>query len=120
MKEIAFNWTVTAFLAGAKTVTRRDWKDSYAQTFKKGELVAAFNKQRRFGGKQIGIIKLTKTPYKENTRDIPEEDWIKEGMHVLQGEKKLIDGLIPAEFWMRWKEEPEDLWVVRFRIVELQ
>ena len=117
MKEISFNWTITAFLSGHKSVTRRDWKDSYAKTFKKGEVVAAYNKQRRFGGKKIGLIKLTQDPYKESTADIPEEDWYNEGMPVLEGEGVLIDGLMPSGFWLRWKTEPENLWVIRFTII---
>lgn len=117
MKEISFNWTVTAFLAGVKTVTRRDWKDSYAKTFKKGEFVAAYDKQRRFGGKRIGIIKLTKDPYKQSTAGLTDDDWYEEGMHVLEGEGKLIDGLHPGMFWFRWMAEPKDVWVIHFEMV---
>ena len=118
MKEISFNWTITAFLSGHKSVTRRDWKDSYAKTFKKGEIVAAYSKQRRFGGKKIGLIKLTQDPYKESTADMPVEDWYNEGMPVLEGEGVLLDGLIPSDFWLRWLTEPEDLWVIRFTILD--
>lgn len=118
MREISFNWTVTAFLAGVKTVTRRDWKDSYAKTFKKGELLAAYDKQRRFGGQRIGTIKLTKAPYKESTALIPEDDWYAEGLHVLEGEGKFVNGHTPGHFWLLWKSQPVDLWVVRFRVVE--
>ena len=125
MKEISFNWTVTAFLAGVKTVTRRDWKDIYAKTFKKGEIVAAYNKQRRFGGKKIGLIKLTQAPYKENTADIPYDDWFEEGMDVLEGEGVLFPhpsgedrrAMTPAMFWEEWKVNPRDLWVIRFKVV---
>ena len=118
MKEISFSWATTAFLSGAKTVTRRDWKDSYAKTFKKGEIVAAYNKQRRFGGKKIGFIRLSQDPYKESTADIPEEDWYNEGMPILEGEGVLVDGLMPSDFWLRWQTEPEDLWVIRFTIID--
>lgn len=118
MKEISFSWTTTAFLAGAKTVTRRDWKDPYAKTFKKGEIVAAYDKQRRFGGHKIGLIKLTQAPYKESTADIPEDDWFNEGFPVLEGEGQLVDGVLPAVFWLMWHDDPKDLWVIRFRIVE--
>lgn len=41
MRIISFAWTSPALLAGAKTVTRRDWDDSYARRFSAGELVAA-------------------------------------------------------------------------------
>ncbi len=117
MKEISFNWTITAFLSGHKSVTRRDWKDSYAKTFKKGEVVAAYNKQRRFGGKKIGLIKLSQDPYKESTAKLTGGDWYDEGLHVLEGEGKLIDGVHPKVFWLRWLAEPVNLWVIRFKIV---
>ncbi len=117
MKEISFNWTVTAFLSGHKTATRREWKDSYAKTFKKGELVAAYDKQRRFGGKRIGIIKLTKDPYKQSTAELTEDDWYAEGMDVLEGEGRLVDGLMPSMFWLNWQRDPKMLWVVKFKVV---
>ncbi len=125
MKEISFNWTVTAFLSGHKTVTRRDWKDSYAKTFKKGEIVAAYSKQRRFGGKKIGLIKLTQDPYKQSTANLTDDDWFEEGMHVLEGEGRMFpsrtgdpkDAETPTQFWEHWKRYPEDVWVIRFRIV---
>ncbi len=119
MKEISFNWTVTAFLSGHKTVTRRDWEDSYAKTFKKGEIVAAYSKQRRFGGKRVGTIKLTETPYKENISDMPKEDWVAEGFAMMTAEKKLINGRTPWDFYKRWIGEGKDLWVIRFRVVDL-
>ena len=119
MKEISFSWMTTAFLAGAKTVTRQDWKDSYAKTFKKGEIVAAYSKQRRFGGKKIGLIKLTQDPYKENVTDMPKEDWVAEGFALMVAEKKLMNGRTAWNFYKRWVGEEKDLWVVRFRVVEI-
>ena len=117
MKEISFNWAVTAFLSGYKSVTRRDWKDSYAKTFKKGEIVAAYSKQRRFGGRKIGLIKLTQAPYKQSTANLTEDDWFEEGMEILEGEGRLIAGEEPSIFWLLWKTEPKDLWVIHFKMV---
>ena len=117
MKSISFYHELSAFLSGAKTVTRREWKDSYAKTFKKGEIVAAYDKQRRFGGKKIGLIKLTQAPYKENISDMPKEDWVEEGFAMMTAEKKLINGRTPWNFYKRWIGEGKDFWVVRFRIV---
>ena len=119
MKEISFSWTTPAFLAGVKTVTRREWNDSYAKTFKKGEIVAAYDKQRRFGGHKIGLIKLTQAPYKENITDMPSEDWVEEGFAMMTAEKKLINGRTPWSFHKRWIGEGKDFWVVRFRVVEI-
>ena len=119
MKEISFSWTTTAFLAGVKTVTRREWNDSYAKTFKKGEIVAAYDKQRRFGGHKIGLIKLTQAPYKENITDMPKEDWVAEGFALMVAENKLMNGRTPWSFYKRWIGEGKDLWVVRFKVMEI-
>ncbi len=119
MKEISFSWTAPAFLAGVKTVTRREWNDRYAKTFKKGEIVAAYDKQRRFGGRKIGLIKLIQVPYKENITDMPSEDWVEEGFAMMAAEKKLIDGRTPWDFYKRWIGAGKDFWVVRFKVVEI-
>jgi len=100
-------------------------ENGWTPTFKKGEIIAAYDKQRRFGGRKIGLIKLTQTPYKQSTAELTEEDWFDEGMHVLESEGKTFpsrtgnpkDVESPTEFWERWKSEPKELWVIRFKIV---
>lgn len=41
MRAISFAWTTPAFKARQKTVTRREWSDGYARSFKAGEVVEA-------------------------------------------------------------------------------
>lgn len=79
MKIISFAWTVPPLLEGKKTVTRRFWNNEYARRFKKGDLVAAYNKSPRFGGKQIATIKLTCNPYKEFLSRMTDEEEKAEG-----------------------------------------
>ncbi len=117
MQRISFFWTLSALLSGMKTVTRRRWKDSYAARFKKGDFVEAYDKQPRFGGRRVALLRLTKNPSKESTANLTLDDWFDEGMHVLEGEGKTLDGLTPGSFWLRWMSEPEDVWVIRFMIV---
>lgn len=81
---ISFAWTTPALLADRKTRTRRDWDDNYAKKFKKGILVAAYDRSPRVGGKQIGVIELTEIPYKEATCKAPPEDWEREGLAYLE------------------------------------
>ncbi len=59
MKIITFAWTSDALLAGRKTCTSRDWSAAHARRFKAGDLVAAWDKSPRFGGRQIATIRLT-------------------------------------------------------------
>jgi hypothetical protein len=118
MKWISFNETLKALLAGAQTVTRRRWADSHAAQFKKGDVVEACDRPPGFGGRRVALIRLTHEPRKESTAKMTEADWFDEGMHVLEGEGVLLDGLTPAQFFLRRREqEPEDVWVIRFRVV---
>ncbi len=114
---ISFAWTLSPLLLGEKTATRRRWKDSYAARFKKGDLVEAYGRRPRFGGKRAALLKLTRDPYKESTARLTEKDWFEEGMHVVQAEGGTVDGIDPGVFWLRWMWEPEDVWVVKFRVV---
>ena len=75
MMIISFSWTSDAFKANRKTKTRRQWVDGYAKRFEVGDICKAYNKQPRFGGKQIGLIKLTKSPYQQQIRDMPDSDF---------------------------------------------
>lgn len=116
VRRISFAWTTPALLVGQKTVTRRDWSEVHARGFRKGDLVEAFDKQARFGGKKVAVIRLTETPYQESTGLAPDGDWEAEGFEYLQHLGILVDGLLPAVLWRSWKMFPQLLWVVRFKI----
>lgn len=121
MRIISFAWTTPGLLARRKTCTRRDWSRSFAERFQAGELVQAYDKQARFGGKRVGIIRLTEKPHLESTAAAPDSDWEAEGFAYLESIGGVhIDGLSPSLLWEKWrKEEPTLLWVVRFEIVEI-
>lgn len=121
MKIISFAWTTPALLAGQKTVTRRDWNDRYAGTFLAGERVAAWDRQPRYGGKQVAVIQLTVAPLKQGTgaASLPKEDWWREGFDYLQKLGAKVDGLEPKALWRAWQLHPRAMWVVRFELVEV-
>lgn len=79
MKIISFAWTTSTLLAGKKTVTRRDWNDSYARRFKAGDICAAYDKSPRLGGKKVAEIKLARNPYKQWLHDVTDADEVLEG-----------------------------------------
>ena len=114
---MSFAWTTPALLAGAKTVTRRDWKPKYARWFQRGELVAAFDRSPRYGGKRVATIRLTCDPYVENTADAPDSDFEAEGLAWMKREVKKIEGMFPDGFWNKWRRDAEDVWVIRFSLV---
>ena len=59
MKIISFAWTTPQLLARKKTVTRRDWNDGYARQFKTADMIQAYDKSARNGGKRVALIKIT-------------------------------------------------------------
>ena len=119
VRHISFAWTTGALVTGAKNVTRRHWKDSWARRWKEGDYALAYDKNPAWGGTQLAIIRLTCAPYKESTADIPVEDWAGEGFAYMAEHGELVDGSTPRDFWNRWRAEPEDVWVIRFEVVEL-
>lgn len=68
MKIISFAKTTAALLAGHKSVTRRYWNPRHALSFKPGEIVQAWDKSPRFGGKMVAEIKIVAV-YKEMMKD---------------------------------------------------
>ena len=112
---ISFSWTTAPFLAGAKTMTRRYWKDSHAKKFKVGTIVDAYDKLPYRGGKKIGTIKITKKPYQQKTRLMLMHDYIREGLLWMHQNNKKIQGKTPDEFFNKWKEKNDTVWVVEFK-----
>jgi hypothetical protein len=110
---ISFGWTCQYL--PAKTVTRRDWEDSHAQkfinVFKRGDRVIALDKDKRYGGQQIGWCKLMAAPYKEKLADMPESDLLAEG-----GMCKSVSEFIDQYFK---GDSQKKIWVIRFEFEAL-
>ena len=120
MSNISFAWTTPALLAGCKTVTRRQWTEGHAKRFHKGDLVTAYDKNPRFGGKPVATIRLTADPYQESTDLIPLDDWHSEGFEYLSEQNVLVNRKSPHELWKSWRVQPEVMWVIRFELVEVR
>ncbi len=118
MLYISFAWTTDAFKVGVKHRTRRNWNDDYAQRFIKAfhnqDVIGALDKNFRFGGKQIGSLKLTEAPFKEPTGLMNEFDYKVEGLYWMEKQGIKIKGLHPREFFENWKQTNEMVWVVTF------
>lgn len=123
---ISFAWTTAALLAGRKTVTRRQWMRSYAEKFYKGQIIDAYDKQPRFGGKRIAVIQLTHDPVYQLDADMPDADFEGEGFAFMAEHPELI----PKAFQMRpmetmidrfglWRESGGRSWVIRFKLVQV-
>ncbi|UPY80340.1 hypothetical protein FH581_023945 [Leptospira weilii] len=89
MKIISFGYTAAPLLAGRKTITRREWKDEYALKFHPGEIVQAYDKQARFGGKKIGEIRISWI-IKQSPLLMPDSDYEEEGFAWLDENPEFI------------------------------
>jgi hypothetical protein len=122
LKIISFTRTADALLNGRKTVTRRKWKDSHAQRFKKGDLIAAYDQQPRIKGKKIATLRITCDPYKEQTCFTPDSDWEEEGFAYMEHNGLLIGkDMSCTQLWKAWRENPTlEMWVIRFELVSVE
>lgn len=123
---ISFAWTTPALLAGAKTMTRRDWSTSHATKFRAGMLVDAWNYTPRVNSARRGIaiahkvatIRITRDPYKVRVRGSLTPDVIeREGFNWLRehGHAETVDQILRS-----WDLDPElREWVVEFELVEV-
>jgi hypothetical protein len=119
---ISFAWTAAAFEPGVKSVTRRRWNDHYARSFQAGDLLQAWDKVPFAGGKRIGTIRLTKAPYKQAWRDVPDEHYWFEGFAHLNGLPEGKWGWVRAAAQVpltwgefeRWRNRDGECWVVEF------
>ena len=121
MRIISFGWTSPAILARRKTVTRRDWKASYARTFHKGELLQAWDKSPRTRkGKKIGVIRLTAEPSYEPVNWAPNSDYEAEGFEYLDSIGARVNRKSPVHLWTTWLQGDVWKWVLRFEIISLE
>ena len=119
MKKISYAWTSAALLAGAKTCTRRDWKTSYALSFREGELVQAWDKDTRVKGAQrISIVQLTHKPYLEHISAMPDSDYAAEGFEWYSQHPEMLPPThgpmgVSWEAFVDWRKDDRVYWVVR-------
>ncbi|NEP55992.1 MAG: ParB N-terminal domain-containing protein [Symploca sp. SIO2G7] len=113
-EEMILSFGYTADKLHQKTVTRRDWKERYAQqfikSFREGKLVDAYDKSPRNGGKKVAALRLTAEPYQEKLEDMPESEVTLEGYPELS-KQEFIDKFF-GDF-----DTAQPLWVVRFAVV---
>jgi hypothetical protein len=114
MRIISVAWTAPAVLARRKFCTRRDWPDSYAAQFHKGDIVQLYDKTPRIGGKLICFVRLTADPVKILTGYLPDGDWDNEGFQYLTENGYKCGKVSCAELVASWLANPKEMWVIRF------
>lgn len=127
MNIISFAYTTPALLAGAKRVTRRDWKPEHAAKFRAGMRCLAYDKSPRIGGKSVAIIRLLKEPLFEPMVSTPDSDFEKEGFAWLVQNRPLVwrkfagevGELDPWAWFNAWRQIGGSRWVVRFELIDI-
>jgi hypothetical protein len=120
-KIISFAWTTEALLAGHKTVTRRNWQDSYAAKFRPGEIVQAYDRQPRFKGRKVAVIRILSVT-KEPNYLIPDSDYEAEGFAWARENGAPHDAIADLHEWdgfCDWRNNGETMWVIRFELLEV-
>lgn len=129
MLSISFGWTWPAFVAWRKSVTRRNWKPRYAAMFRPGVEFVALNKDRRYGGVEIGRGRITSPVMLEPLAIMPDSDYDGEGFRFFAEHPELLPpaalkrgwsaGACSRESFNAWRSSGESLYVVRFNILSV-
>ncbi len=120
---ISFGKTLPQLLSGNKSVTRRTWSDNYARMFinayKQGKLIQAFDKDRRYGGKLIGYLKVSNI-HKEGLLDMPDSDVECEGFPELS-KRQFLERFFDKHN-VTWDKinKPPMVFVIRFKFIPLE
>lgn len=127
MKIISFAYTTAALLAGKKTVTRRYWNPRQALGFKPGDIIQAWDKSPRFGGRKVAEIEIISVE-QQSMGQAPDSDFEKEGFvymceNKIPIEKKGNKLIYPDwQYWLEWKNTDETIYempyVVRFKVIK--
>jgi len=116
-------------LRGKKTVTRRDWNDKHAQlfinAFRKGQLIEAYDKSPRHGGRKVANIRLIEKPRTEPLSAMTMADVEDEGGlwgSVAEFTEAFIEGNALHHYEMTREDLTEDtpIWVIRFELVDIE
>jgi len=126
---ISFAWTTAALLAGAKSVTRREWDHEYARRFRAGDVVLAYDRSPRAHGRHVATIQLTQAPTWEALGMMPDSDYEAEGFAWFERHPEELRKLeqrgiylpVPFARFKKWRQENGACheWVVRFKLLEV-
>lgn len=118
---ISFAWTTPALLARAKSATRRMWAPSHAAKFRAGQIVDAYDRSPRLGGRRVATIRIARDPWKQRTGLMDDVvDYEREGIrHMAMLSDLAPDGSRWHDWWHSWKRADELVYVVEFQVIEV-
>ncbi|HEC64444.1 MAG TPA: hypothetical protein ENI23_04040 [bacterium] len=117
---LAFGWLADAVLNEQKTGSLRDWGVVEANEWKRRQFVYAFDEPPSKGGKRLALLEITQTPYKVDTKKLRKSDYVAFGLAYAQAfGLKSPSGRTPEEIWEGWKNNSEEYYVIRFRVIQV-
>jgi hypothetical protein len=117
MMLVSFQWTSLPLLAGAKSVTRRDWQLGYAKRFYVGDRISAWDFNPRNGGQKIGELVIDSIQ-RELMTGMPDSDYEAEGFAYLH---ERYDSYVTShESFDMWRQSGGLVWTLRFSIESIR
>lgn len=124
---LSFAWTSPALLAGRKTCTRRQWSPNYARSIRPGEIMTAYDRSPRIGGKPIATIRIESVTW-EPDADAPDSDYGAEGFAFLYRNPELLPKGQRVAYLLKcsrgafneWRRAGGSSWVVRFSVLDTE
>jgi hypothetical protein len=121
---ISFASTTPALVTGNKIVTRRVWREATARQYHADDLVAAYDRNPRYKGQQVGLIQLTGDPVLEPISAMPDSDYAAEGfawlwMNAYRLPPSTMELPLDWERFYQWRDSGAQMWVLRFALVNL-
>ena len=125
-----------ALLAGRKSVTRRTWTLSTAQSmtrqYEQGHAITAYRGNPRNGGEPIARLALTQRPVLRDVATMPQRDYEREGLAYIDEDELRQRLYLPAicrlldmpitdsarQAFNAWRERGGNVWVIRFQVLE--
>ena len=131
-KIISFSWTSPALITDNKSCTRRDWDPDYAETFRTGQILYAYDRSPRAHGNRIATIQLKQQPVWQPLNEMPDDDYVNEGFAWMFAHPDVLPKTIEQtprdhfvrsvcsrEGFERWRQSGEFMWTIRFALIEL-
>jgi len=119
-KWVSIGWLGEAAISGFKKLTLQPWTAVKAAQYEKGDLVDLFDKPPSSGGKKLGIVRITQTPYQIRTNELTKSDFSAMGFDYLRSKGiKSPTGQTIGEIEEELENKPSRMWAIHFTIEQL-
>lgn len=119
-KWISLGWLSEMAVNELKKLTLQPWTSIEAAQYEKGDLLDLFTKPPSSGGKKLGIVRITQTPFQIRTDELTKSDLSAMGFDYLKATmQRSPGGQTAEEIEEELKNKPTKLWAVHFHLEQL-